>query len=405
MKDIAPSDPRGAANECPALHGRALPTDGTQLRLSPTLAAWRDEAAATPLQYADGHVGWIVTRNELAKEILLDPRFTRETTRLPMPGDPHADIDADAQESIRVGGPLDNDGDVHARLRRAIAPRFSLKAARSYRAKIAEIVQAQIGSIAKHVGPVDLTSAYAAPISAQVHCLVMGVPDRLSAAYSPIFVGESTLQRKFDFAREALALKQQEPGDDVLSDLVRSDLSPHEQEGLALVVLSAGRDSVAHLISTSVVALLLHREQWDWLGANPDRMPAAVEEFVRVGSLFVTLFSRTAKEDLTIGSLEVQTGQSVSVAVAAANRDERQFDNPEQFDVTRDAFGHLGFGHGIHACVGQQVARTVIAEAVWALMERWPGLRLVDAEQLRPLPFAHPVATHATGQVLVEWEQ
>lgn len=392
--------PAESTGKCPVLQ-RILPTDGTQLHPSPTLAEWRAEAAATPLTYADGHVGWIVTRHELAQTVLADPRFTRETTRLPMPGNPHADIDDDAQESIRVGGPLDNDGDVHAKLRRAIAPRFSLKAARGYRSQIADIVHRQIGSFDAKEKPVDLTANYAEPISAQVHCFVMGVPEQLISKYSEIFVGESTFQEKFDFAREALALKRQAPAEDVLSDLVRSELSRHETEGLALVVLSAGRDSIAHLISTSVVALLQQRDQWDWLRANPEGMTTAVEEFVRVGSLFVTLFSRTAKEEAVVGSLRVLAGQSVSVAVAAANRDERRFEDPDRFDVTRDAFGHLGFGHGIHACVGQQVARIAITEAVAALIAEFPELQLIDADQLRPIPFAHPVATYATGRVMV----
>lgn len=382
---------------------RSLPADGTQLRPSPTLAAWRDEGAATPLSYDDGHVGWIVTRHELAQEILTDPRFTRRTTRLPCPGDPHADIDDDARESFRVGGPLDNDGEVHRRLRRAIAPRFSVKAARSHRAEIAGIVRRQLALLAANPGPVDLTVHYAEPISAQVHCLVVGVPDSDAEQYTRIFVGDSTLQQKFDFTRELLARKRVELGDDVLSDLLRSDLERLEIEGLAQVVLSAGRDSVAHVIATTVVALLTHRDQWDLLRDDPGRVITAVEEFVRVGSLFLTLFSRTATQEVTIGPLTVHEGQSVSVCPAAANRDERRFADPDRFDVTRDAFGHLGFGHGIHGCVGQQVARVAIAEAVAGLIAELPDLRLVDAEQLRPLPFAHPVATYRTGAVIVDW--
>ncbi|WP_344050571.1 cytochrome P450 [Microbacterium lacus] len=346
-----------------------------------------------------------MTRHELATEILRDPRFTREFTRLPMSGEPHANIDADATESIRVGGPLDNDGSVHARLRRAITGRLSVKAARSYRPRIEEIVQEQLASLQQaEARPIDLTAAYSEPISARVHCLVMGVPADREDEYFDVFVGASTLQDKFDFARARLAEKRGAPSVDVLSDLASSDLSRHEKEGLALVMLSAGRDSVAHLISTSTVALLREdRSQWEWLRTNPEGMVRAVEEFVRVGSLFLTLFSRTAKEDVVYDSLTVRAGESVSVALPAANRDPRRFDRPDTFDVQRDAYGHLGFGYGIHGCAGQQVARVAITEAISALLRGLPTLELVDADQLRPMPFAHPVATYKTGAVRVEW--
>lgn len=404
MTDRGAATPVPSAGGCPFAAGRTLPVDGTQLAPSPTLAAWRAEADATPLTYSDGHDGWIVTGHALAQAVLADPRFTRQVTRFPLPGSGIDELDDAARESLRTGVPLDNDGEVHARLRRTLTPRFSLRAARGHRERIAAIVRGQLASFTATRAPADLTSGFAEPISAAVHCLVMGVPDSFADRYSRLFVGRSSSQQKFDFTREVLARKREDPADDVLSDLVRSDLTPSAIEGLAFMVLTAGRDSVAHVISTAVVALLTNPGQWDALRDDPGRLPAAVEEFVRVGSLFLTLFSRTATEDVVIGEFTVRAGQSVSVSPAAANRDERVFADPDAFDVARDAFGHIGFGYGIHGCVGQQVARVAIAEAVGALIAELPGLRLVEAEQLSPMPFAHPVATYSTGAVVVDWE-
>jgi cytochrome P450 len=119
--------------------------------------------------------------------------------------------------------------------------------------------------------------------------------------------------------------------------------------------------------------------------------------------MFLTLFPRTATEDVEIGGVKISKGQSVSVSPVSANHDERQFANPEKFDVTRDAFGHLGFGHGIHGCIGQQVARVEIREAILQLIQKVPTLQLVNSQQLEPIAFAHPVATYSAGEVLVTW--
>jgi cytochrome P450 len=129
-----------------------------------------------------------------------------------------------------------------------------------------------------------------------------------------------------------------------------------------------------------------------------------MEEFMRVGAMFVTLFPRTATEDVEIGGTRFRAGESVSVSPVGANRDEAVFERPEEFDIARNAFGHLGFGHGLHGCVGQQVARVEITEAIGQLVAEFPALRLEHAEQLAPMPFAHPVATYEAGSVVVGWD-
>ena len=123
---------------------------------------------------------------------------------------------------------------------------------------------------------------------------------------------------------------------------------------------------------------------------------------MRAGAMFVTLFARTALEDVEIDGRLIPAGTSVAVSPVAANRDPAHWgDDAERFDVTRDAFGHLGFGYGIHGCIGQQVARVEIREAITALLQEFPDIALVEAEQLEPQPFAHPVAVYEAGSVLV----
>jgi cytochrome P450 len=233
---------------------------------------------------------------------------------------------------------------------------------------------------------------------------VLGIPAKLTEKYRDLYIYESDNQVKFDFVREVLEAKSADLGDDVLSDLLSSELTPSEIEGLTFTLLISGRDSVAYTIVTSVVALLSNPEQLEALREDPDLMSSAIEEFMRFGSMFVTLFPRTALEDVQFGDVFISQGQTVSVSQVAANRDPGRFEAPDQFDLSRDAFGHIGFGHGIHGCVGQQLARIEIRTAVSRIINSLPGLHLVEADQLEPRPFANPVATYEAGRVIVGWE-
>ena len=396
-----------SVTSCPFHSTHTIPTDGTPLEPSPTLAAWRDESAATPLHYPDGHDGWIVTRHELARMVLEDPRFSQQPQRMPGEADLSSSfgpgVDDRALAAIEVGNLLGLDSPQHARIRRTILGRFSVRATRSYQSDVAAIVARQLECLRTKGSPANLTEHFAQPISAAVHCRVLGIPPTHAEQFTSLFVGKSTSQQKVDFLRDVLAAKRADPGDDVLSELLQSDLTTPEVEGLTLVLLGSGRDSVAYMIATSTVALLSHPDQLDALRDDPSLISGAIEEFMRFGAMFVTLFPRTATEDIDFGDVHIATGQSVSVSPVAANRDKRRFEHPETFDISRDAFGHLGFGHGFHGCVGQQVARLEIREAITQLLAGLPGLVLVEAEQAEPLPFAHPVATYEAGAVVVGW--
>lgn len=408
------------APRCPVTH-RTLPGDGTPLRPSPSLAKWRAEAPATPLTYDDGHEGLIATGYDFARSVLGDPRFSMRPERLPRgpEGDLMSEKDVpNAALPAEIPGPLDEDGqisersnllildgDEHSRLRRLVTPRFALKQVRGRRQWVSEMVREQLEAVKAKGKPADIWEDYGKPIAAKTHCRVIGVPDSHYDDFVRLFEGSSTAQQKYDFIREVLKLRQDDPGDDVITDLLAAEgVSDHEIQGLLRLLLGAGRDSVAYLIATTTVALLTHPEQLEILVADPDRVDRAVEEFMRVGAMFITLFPRTAVEEVELEGLRVKKGQSVSVSSVAANRDPARWDDPDTFDVTREALGHLGFSYGIHACIGQQLARIEIAEAIRQLILGCPGLRLIHADQLEPMPFAHPVAVYEAGSVIVEWD-
>jgi cytochrome P450 len=304
---------------------------------------------------------------------------------------------------MEVANLLSLDSPQHARVRRSILGRFSVRAVRGYEADVTAIVSRQLEHLKAQGSPADLTEHFAQPISAAVHCRVLGIPESHAELFSTLFVGESTPQQKVMFVREVLAVKREDLGDDVLSELIRSDLTDAEVAGVTLVLFTSGRDSVAYMIATTTVALLSHPEQLEMLRDDPTLIAGALEEFMRYGAMFITLFPRTATEDIDFGDVHFGTGESVSVSPVASNRDERRFENPEEFDISRDAYGHLGFGHGIHGCVGQQLARLEIRQAITQMLAGLPGLHLIEAEQNQPMPFAHPVATYEAGSVVVGW--
>ncbi|HWU57579.1 MAG TPA: cytochrome P450 [Microbacteriaceae bacterium] len=401
------------AGGCPFHDIRTIPTDGTPLTPSPTLAEWRAEGAATPLHYTDGHDGWIVTRHELARLVLEDSRFSQQPGRMPGetqdasgdgPDQQEPALDDDALAAMEVANLLGLDSPQHARVRRSILGRFSVRAVRGYEADATAIVARQLEHLRAQGSPADATTHFAQPISAAVHSHVLGIPQSHTDQFSRLFVGTSTAQQKMTFVREVIAAKRESLGDDVISELIRSELTDVEIAGVTFVLFTSGRDSVAYMIATTTVALLSHPEQLNALRDDPTLIIGAVEEFMRYGAMFITLFSRTATEDVDFGDVQIKMGESVSVSPVASNRDERRFENPDEFDISRDAYGHLGFGHGLHGCVGQQLARLEIRQAITQLLAGLPGLRLVEAEQEHPMPFAHPVATYEAGSVVVAWD-
>lgn len=391
---------------CPMPEVRRIPNDGTPLCPSSTFATWREEGAATPLEYSDGHIGMIINRYELARMVLEDKRFSQSPPRMPAH---HGDISTKGYEvtsgnELDAGNVLGLDGEQHARIRRTILNRYSVKSARSYESDMKEIITKQFEILKTQRRPVNITKHYSEPISAAGHIRVLGIPKKFRSRYSELFVEESETNEKIDFLREVLSVKKDELAEDVLSDLLRTDLTVPEVEGLTLSLMVSGRDSVAYMISTAITALLNNPDQLEVLKKDPELIHGGMEEFMRVGAMFLTVFPRTAIEDVELDGVKIPAGLSVSVSPVAANHDERQFSDPDRFDLSRDAFGHLGFGHGIHGCVGQQVARVEIKNAVMQLISNTPGLRLIKAEQNEPIPFAHPVATYHAGAVIVDWD-
>lgn len=215
-------------------------------------------------------------------------------------------------------------------------------------------------------------TAFARPIPAIMICELLGVPyadrDSFQDQVISFMSGEISDEELIaactatqQYLAELVAAKRADPTDDVLSDLTDSDL--------------AGLDTTANMLALGTFALLRHPAQWTAIRDTPGIVDQAVEELLRYLSV-AKMFQRTALEDVELGGHTVRGGSAVILSLNTANRDLERFADPNTLDVHRPATGHLAFGHGLHLCLGAQLARIEMRVALAALVQRFPTLRL-----------------------------
>jgi unspecific monooxygenase len=182
-----------------------------------------------------------------------------------------------------------------------------------------------------------------------------------------------------DFAglvRELLAERRANPADDLMSDLVTTELSEDEQVAAVVLLLNAGHEASVNVFGNGAVAMLRR-------GLRPGADVAlTVEEMLRFDSA-LQLFERTATEPVTVGDILVEPGQKIAALLGAANRDPAVFDEPDELRVDRDPNPHLAFGVGVHFCLGAPLARMELTESVGILFDRYPDLALAGEPESR----------------------
>ncbi|MFG1948757.1 cytochrome P450 [Nonomuraea sp. NPDC048826] len=355
----------------------------------------REHGPISRFPFPDGHQGWLVTGYDLVRSILADPRFSsRKELMRHHPTIDYGDIEvppAAPGEFLLMDEPL------HGRYRKPLVGKFTVRRMRLLTERVEQITAAHLDAM-EQAGPgADLVTAFAKPIPAVVICELLGVPyedrDRFQENIDKFLGGEAgdeeliaayvATQR---YLAELVAAKRANPTDDVLSDLLDSDLTDEELQGMALILLSAGFDTTANMLALGTFALLRHPDQLDALRADPGLADQAVEELLRYLSV-AKQFHRVALEDVEVAGQIIEAGTTVILSLNVANRDPERFPDPHALDLRRQAGGHLAFGHGIHQCLGQQLARVEMRVAFPALLDRFPTLRLAvpaDEVALRP---------------------
>ncbi|GEL17145.1 cytochrome P450 [Pseudonocardia asaccharolytica DSM 44247 = NBRC 16224] len=335
---------------------------------------------------------WLVSRYDDVKAAFSDPRLSKDW-RHALPPEQRVDAPSTPIPMIIMMDPPD-----HTRLRKLVSRSFTPRRMAALRSRVEQIAEGLLDALPAE-GVVDLIAEYAFPLPVQVICELLGVPaaDRDEFGHwSSVMIDESPAEEKMaaseSMARYLGALierKRAEPDHALLAALAQvSDedgdrLSPAELVGMAMLLLIAGHETTTNLIGNGVAALLAHPDQLVLLRERPALLPGAIEEILRWDSPVATAPVRFAAEDIEIAGTTIPAGATVALGVAAANRDERRFPDAERFDITRDAGGHLAFGHGVHFCLGSHLARIEGEAAIGALLARRPGLRLaVDPADL-----------------------
>ncbi|GAA3837137.1 cytochrome P450 [Sphaerisporangium flaviroseum] len=355
----------------------------------------REHGPISRYPFPDGHQGWLITGYDLLRSVLADSRFSSRKEF--MRHHPTIDFGEIEVPPAPPGEFLLMDEPQHGRYRKPLVGKFTVRRMRQLTERVEQITADHLDAMEKAGPPTDLVTAFAKPVPAIVICELLGVPyeDRGSfQEHIDKFLGGETSDEDMiaaytatqQYLAELVAAKRANPADDVLSDLMDSDLTDEELRGMSLILLSAGFDTTANMLALGTFALLRNPEQLAALRADPGLTDKAVEELLRYLSVAKT-FMRTALEDVELDGHTIKAGTMVILSYNTANRDPERFADPHVLDLGRQDGGHLAFGHGIHQCLGQQLARVEMRVAFPALVNRFPTLRLAvpaDEVPLRP---------------------
>ncbi|MFJ6183405.1 cytochrome P450 [Streptomyces sp. NPDC092295] len=325
-----------------------------------------------------GKPGWVITGYEMVRSVLADPRFSSRKELMNV-------VDFELPPAP-PGEFLLMDEPEHGRYRKPLVGKFTVRRMRMLTERIEQITAGCLDAMEQAGPPTDLVTAFAKPIPTIVICEILGVPYEDRASFQEqidAFMGGEVSDEELiaaytatqEYLAQLVAAKRAKPTDDILSELTDSDLTDEELKGISLILLAAGFDTTANMLSLGTFALLQNPEQLAALRGDPALTDGAVEELLRYLSVAKT-FHRTALEDVELGGQIVKAGTTVVLSYNAANRDPHRFTDPHTLNLRRQAAGHLAFSHGIHQCLGQQLARVEMRVAFRALVDRFPTLRL-----------------------------
>jgi cytochrome P450 len=372
----------------------------------------RDNDPLCPLSYPDGHVGWLVTSYELARAVLVDQRFSArsELKRVPVarPG-----ADPFIGQPALPGWLVDMDPPAHTRIKRLLAGQFTWRRMHELRPRIAGIVDDHLDTMAAAHPLVDLVESFALPVPSRTICELLGVPYADRAEFQRnstilfslgVSAREATeaMGRLEAFLRDLVDHRRRRPAGDLLSGLASdSDLSAAEIAGVGVLLLTAGHETTAASLSLGTFALLCHPDQLAVLRDDPGMIDNGTEELLRYLTIFQFGVPRTPLVDVELAGRVIRAGETVTVSLPAANRDPGRFARPSELDMRRHASGHLAFGHGIHQCLGQNLARMELRVGLAALFRRFPQLRL--AVPAGAVPLAHDMGFYGVHTLPVRW--
>lgn len=383
-----------------------------RLNLHPLYAQLRRSEPVVRVRLPFGEEAWLATRHADVKTVLGDPRFSRAASR-------GRDEPRTTPQPIGTGI-LSMDPPDHSRLRRLVAKAFTARRVEGLRPATTAIANDLIDDMVAAGSPADLVERFATPLPVRVICRLLGVPhtdQELFRTWSEAIVSTTSLRPEqiqeylgslHAYMAGLIAQRRVTPTDDLIGALVEARDADHdrltetEMVELAAGLLAAGHETTVTQISNFLYVLFTNPDRLAELRAHPERIPAAVEELLRYVPLgAAAAFARYATEDVELSGVLVRAGEPVVAALSSANRDGTVFDDPDRLDFGRESNPHLGFGHGVHHCLGAQLARVELQVALHALVTRLPGLRLAVDD--RELPWKSGLLVRGLRAMPVTW--
>jgi cytochrome P450 len=376
-------------------------------------AALREEDPVARVSMPTGREVWLATRYADVRALLADPRISADIRHVNFP----AFSEAEHEIGARLRPFLRTDAPDHTRYRRMLQPEFTMRKARAMRPAVQAIADGLIDDMLALPAPADFITHYANAMSTSVICVLLGIPAENLEFFRDVtrVSGSRTstqdevaaaLGKLFGLISDLIALRREEPGEDLLSQLVTDHLVPGNithQELLSVIgiTINGGRVSSTSMIALSTLKLLQRPDLAAQLRGKPELVSRAVEEFLRVASVSDALPARVATADIELPGRTIPAGDGVFGLLAAANHDPDVFADPERIDFHRPSNRHMAFGHGPHQCIGQNVARLELEIALETLLRRVPTLRLATPyEEVEFMPDAH---TFGVERMLVAW--
>jgi cytochrome P450 len=346
--------------------------------------------------------------------VLTDPRFSADPTTPGFPGHSAA-LHAGRKKYPSF---VSMDPPKHTVQRRMVMGEFAGKRIEQMRPKLQKIVDDLIDGMIEKGPPADLVDSFALAVPSSVICEMLGIPysdhdffqSRTRIFTSNKVSTEEALAANRELVDEYLVgllrRKNEDPQDDLLSRLMveqvrTGQLTEHEVVSMARMLLIAGHETTANMIALGTVLLLEHPDQLELLRADPGLAPGAVEEIMRFLSIAHSGQRRVAKEDVEIAGQLIRAGEGIIAFQPAANRDSKVFSDPDRFDIRRDARQQIGFGFGVHGCLGQLLARVELRIVFTTLFKRLPSLTL--AAPIETLKFKDDMLVYGVEHVPVTW--
>jgi cytochrome P450 PksS len=371
----------------------------------PFFARLRAEAPVCRVPAPDKHNTWLVTRYDDVVALLKDERFIKDRRAALTPEQAARQPWIPAALRPLERNMLDLDPPDHTRLRGLVHRAFTPRLVEDLRGRVQEITDGLLDA-AEARGRVDLIRYFALPLPSIVIAELLGVPARDRHRFhrwsTALLTAPATtwgllkvlpsVMAFMRYLRKLIAARRATPSDDLAGALVQAResgdaLSQDELLAMFVLLLIAGHETTVNLIGNGTLALLQHPDQLARLREDPELIKPGIEELLRYDGPLLTATDRYAREDAEIGGVTIPRGERVFAALASADRDERQFEDPDELDLAREPNRHVAFGLGVHYCLGAPLARLEGQIAINTLIRRQPGLQLaIPAGSLRRRP-------------------